>query len=384
MVKKVIEASEAIAEAVKLCSPAVVPMYPITPQIHIVEHVASFINNGEMDAEMIHSESEHSALSSALGAVATGARIFTATSSQGLALMHEILFVVSGMRLPMVMVIANRALSAPINIWNDQQDSISERDSAWIQLYAESSQEALDTVIQAFKIAEDKNVLLPVMVCIDGYALSHVFEPVDIPTKATVNRFLPKYKPTHAYLDPKKPMTLGPVAFPNTYMYFKKDQQKAMLNALSVIKKVNSDFKRRFKRGYGDGLIETYKIEDAKYAVVGMGTVCGTSRVVIDKLRKEGKKVGLIKIKSFRPFPGEDLVKITKKLKALTVFDKDISFGSNGALFTEIRATLCGKKKIISGFVIGLGGKDITPEMIEKAINKTMKSKDSSEEWMIK
>lgn len=384
MVKKVIEASEAIAEAVKLCSPAVVPMYPITPQIHIVEHIASFINNGDMDAEMIHSESEHSAISSALGVVAAGARTFTATSSQGLALMHEILFVVSGMRLPMVMVVANRALSAPINIWNDQQDSISERDAGWIQLYAETSQEALDTVIQAFKIAEDKNVLLPAMVCIDGYSLSHMFEPVDIPTKVMVNRFLPKYKPTHAYLDPKKPMTLGPVGFPNTYMYFKHDQQKAMLGTLSAIKKANSDFKKRFRRGYGDGLIETYKIDDAKYAVVGMGTVCGTSRVVVDKLRKEGKKIGLIKIRSFRPFPAEDLAKTTKKLKALAVFDRDISFGSNGALFTEIKAALNGEKKIINGFIVGLGGRDITPEMIERAINKTMKAKDTSEEWMIK
>jgi len=238
-----------------------------------VERLADYINDGDLDSEMIHSESEHSAISSALGAQATGVRTFTATASQGLALMHEILFVVSGMRLPVVMAVANRTLSAPINIWNDHQDSISARDSGWLQFYVESAQEALDTIIMAYKIAENKNVLLPVMVCLDGYTLSHVYEPVDIPSQKQVDIFLPKYKPIHAFLDPKKPITQGPIAFPDTFMELKKMQQDAMEFSLPIIEKVNREFKTTFKRSYGDGLIETYKIEDAKNAIIGMGSI---------------------------------------------------------------------------------------------------------------
>ncbi len=282
MVKKVIEASEAVAKGAALCRPTVIPMYPITPQTHIVERLADYINDGILDSEMIHSESEHSAISSTLGAQATGVRTFTATASQGLALMHEILFVVSGMRLPIVMAVANRALSAPINIWNDHQDSVSARDSGWLQLYVESSQEALDTVIMAYKIAENKDILLPIMVCLDGFTLSHVYEPVDIPSQKQVDSFLPTYKPIYSYLDPKKPITQGPIAFPDTFMELKKMQQDAMDLSLPIIEKINKEFKTAFGRNYGDGLIETYKIEDATSAIVGMGSMCGTARVVVD------------------------------------------------------------------------------------------------------
>lgn len=364
--RKIIEASTAAAVGVKLSRPKVIPMYPITPQTHIVERLAEFINDGELDADMIHVESEHSAISAAIGSQATGVRTFTATASQGLALMHEVLHIVSGMRLPVVMEVANRALSAPINIWNDHQDSISARDTGWIQLYVESAQEALDTVIQAFKIAEDKKVLLPAMVCLDGFTLTHVFEPVDVPSQVNVDKFLPKYKPAFC-LDTKKPITMGPIAYPNSFMEFKEAEQIAMNNALKVIKETNTQFKNQFGRGYGDGLIETYRIKDAQYAVVCMGTIVGTSRVVVDKLRKQGKKVGLIKLKSFRPFPIEEILKVTKGLKAIAVADRNISLGQEGALFSEIRSALYGKSKIIvSGFIAGLGGRDVKEETIER------------------
>ncbi|MCX6710412.1 MAG: pyruvate ferredoxin oxidoreductase, partial [Candidatus Woesearchaeota archaeon] len=251
--KKVIEASDAVATAVKMCRPSVIPVYPITPQTHIVERLSKYVNNGELDSEMIDAESEHSAISAAMGASACGTRVFTATASQGLALMHEILFIVSGMRLPVVMAVANRTLSAPINIWNDQQDSISARDSGWIQLYVESAQEAFDTTIMAYKIAENRKVLTPVMVCLDGFTLSHVFEPVDIPEQRKVDSFLPKYSPLYS-LDVKKPMSFGPIGFPNTFMGFKKMQQDAINNSASVIKSANDEFEKEFSRSYGDGL----------------------------------------------------------------------------------------------------------------------------------
>ena len=366
--KKVIEASMAVAVAVKLCKPAVIPMYPITPQTHIVERLADFVNDGELDSEIIHAESEHSALSAAIGASAVGVRTFTATASQGLALMNEMLFIASGMRFPIVMAIANRALSAPINIWNDHQDSMSARDSGWIQIYVESAQEAFDAVIQAYKVAENQKVLTPAMVCLDGYTLSHVYEPVDLLSQQQVDKFLPKYKPRYA-LDPEKPVTMGPVSFPETFMEIKEEQHIAIRDSFKIIKEVHNQFKARFKRGYGNGLIETYKLRGAQYAIICMGTVCGTARTVIDELRKDKKKVGMIKVRTFRPFPIKDIESATKKLKGIAVFDRSISFGYKGPLYTEVRNTLCNRKTIINGFIVGLGGRDVTPAHIKKALN---------------
>ncbi len=383
MARQVMEASQAAAEAVKLCKPSVIATYPITPQTHIVERLADFINEGVMDAEMINVESEHSAMSACIGAQATGVRTFTATASQGLALMHEMLFVASGMRLPIVMAVANRALSAPINIWNDHQDSISERDSGWVQLYVESAQEALDTIIQAYRIAESRNVLMPVMVCLDGFTLSHLWEPVDVPTKAKVNQFLPKYRANHAYLDPRKPITQGPVGFPDSFMHFRKMQQDAMANALKVITKANSEFRRKLGRSYGNGLIEAYRTKGAQYAVVAMGSACGTARHVVDTMRKEGKKVGMIKVKSFRPFPSEEIIKAAKGLKGLAVLDRNVSPGNGGALAAEIRSVLKGSKTAVSSFIAGLGGRDITPEDIKDALSKSMKQKKADERWIL-
>ncbi len=345
-----------------------------------MERLADYINDGILDSEMIHSESEHSAISSALGAQATGVRTFTATASQGLALMHEILFVVSGMRLPIVMAVANRTLSAPINIWNDHQDSISARDSGWLQFYVESGQEALDTVIMAYKIAENKDVLLPVMVCLDGFTLSHVYEPVDIPSQKQVDSFLPSYKPLYAFLDPKKPITQGPIAFPDTFMELRKMQQDAMESSLPIIKAVNKEFKTAFGRSYGDGLIETYKINDAKYAIIGMGSMCGTARVVVDHLRKKGEKIGLIKIKSLRPFPTEKLRKTCKNLKGLAVIDRSVSPGNDSALLMEVKECLYDLKTKITGFIAGLGGRDITEKHLIKAVEKIGNKKTT---WLL-
>ncbi|MBD3309700.1 pyruvate ferredoxin oxidoreductase, partial [Candidatus Woesearchaeota archaeon] len=324
--KKVIEASEAVAMGTLLCRPDVIPMYPITPQTHIVERLADYINDGLLDSEMIHVESEHAALSAAIGVSAAGSRTFTATASQGLALMHEVLFVTSGMRLPVVMAIANRALSAPINIWNDHQDSMSARDAGWIQMYVESAQEALDTIIMAYKVAEDHKVLTPAMVCLDGFTLSHVYEPVDIPKKKDVRSYLPEFRPFHV-LDPKKPVTMGPIGYPDSYMDFKIQQQHGLMQAMKLIVKANKDFKQKFGRSYGNGLIEKYRLEDAEYAIMAAGTVCGTIRTVVDELRKNGIKTGMIKLKTFRPFPEDDIIKALSGLKAVGIIDRNISLG---------------------------------------------------------
>ncbi len=380
MTKRVIEASHAIAIGAKLTRPDVIPMYPITPQTHVVEDLAQFINNGEMKCAMIDVESEHSAASAFLGSIAAGSRTFTATSSQGLLLMYEVLPIVSGMRLPGVMAVANRAVSAPISIWNDHSDAVSARDQGWIQLWVESSQEALDTVIQGVKISEDKGVMLPLMVCFDGFTLSHVFEQVDVPDQKTVDKFLPKFSLKHK-LDIKNPKTFGPIGFPNSYMYFKKQQQDAMITSLDVIKKVNKDFKKSFGRSYGSGLLDLYKMGDADYAVLGMGTLCGTARVTIDKLRKQGKKVGMIKVRSLRPFPEKELQVAVKNLKALAVIDRHISLGQEGPLVTDVRSAIYCNDLTVNGYIAGLGGMDITVKLFEKVFSDLEKGKQNGS-WL--
>lgn len=371
--KMVCEASMAVALGTKLSKPKVIPMYPITPQTHIVEHLAEFINNGEMDAEMIHVESEHSAASALIGSVAAGVRSFTATASQGLALMYEILPIISGMRLPCVMAVANRALSAPINIWNDHSDAVSARDQGWIQLWVESSQEALDTTIQAFKISENEDVMLPVMVNLDGFTLSHVWEPLDVPEQNAVNKFLPEFK-LNDVLDVEKPKTFGPIGFPTHFMELKHMQQEAMERAEDIVKKVNSEYKKQFDRSYGDGMLDLYRMDDAEYALIGMGSLCGTARVVVDELRDRGKKVGLIKLKCLRPFPKRDLQKAVKGLKGLAVIDRHISLGYEGALYSDVKSAI-GDCLYLSNYITGLGGRDIKLQHIESVFNDLEKGK---------
>jgi pyruvate ferredoxin oxidoreductase alpha subunit len=374
MTKKVIEGSHAIAEAVKLCEPSVVAAYPITPQTHIIERIAEMVADGEMKAKYVNVESEHSAMSVCLGAQATGVRTFTASCSQGLALMYEMLYIVSGMRLPIVMAVANRALSAPLNIWNDWSDSFGAKDSGWIQLYCESAQEAFDTVVQAYKIAEDSKVSLPVMVCIDGFFLSHVYEPVEISDAKLVKKFLPRF--SGPVLDFNRPVTQGMWAGPDHYQDFKIQQQEAMQNALAVIRETNSEFKKTFGRGYGNGLIETFNMENAKYALVTMGSLAGTAKHVI---RENGlKDIGLIRIKSFRPFPSEEIGKAMSGLKAVGVLEKDLTPGLGGALYHEVSSLT---KMNVSSFVGGLGGRDVKIEDFLR-IFKDIRSEKKGLTWV--
>ena len=374
MTKKIEEASRAVAEAVKMCRPKVIPIYPITPQTHNAEALAEFVANGELDAEIIHVESEHSAMSAAIGSSASGVRTYTATSSQGLKYMSEMLYVSAGMRLPIVMMVANRALSAPINIWNDHSDTMAERDSGWIQMYVESTQEAVDRVIQLFKISEKE--LMPSMLCMDGFVLTHVYENVDMPEQKEIDSFLPEIKMPFV-LDPKKPVTMGPVGPPEHYMEIKKQQHLAMIESIETIKEVGEEFAERFGRKWE--IIESYKTQDAERVLVCMGTTCGTAREVVDTMRKKGKKVGMLKISLFRPFPREEMIKAVKNcknLKNLIVLDRAISVGNAGPLCIELRDALFENKLKIKGYIAGLGGRDITRKHIEKAFNL------QEEEWL--
>lgn len=372
--KKFLEGSMAIAEVVKLCRPQVISAYPITPQTHIVEHLSQMVADGKINAEFVNVESEFSAASVVLGASATGARTYTATTSQGLALMAEVLFNIAGMRLPVILTCANRALSSPLNIWNDQQDSMLVRDSGWIQLYAEDTQEAVDMHIQAYKIAEDHEILLPVMVCMDGFRLTHTFEPVEIPSQEEVDKFLPSYKPLY-YLTPKNPLTFGAFAEPDKYMETRYMIHDAQKKAKVVIEKISEEFKKSFGRYSGD-LIESYGVEDAEIVLVSMGSIIGTFKEVADEMREKGKKVGVLKVRSFRPFPDEEIYNALKNVENISVFDKNISLGSEGILCSEIKSAFCNKQKkpMIHGFVFGLGGRDTSKERIKEIAERIEKN----------
>ncbi|HDI72864.1 MAG TPA: pyruvate ferredoxin oxidoreductase [Candidatus Altiarchaeales archaeon] len=390
MTKTVMEASHAISEAVKMIKPGVVAAYPITPQTHIVERISDFVADGDLKAEYIRVESEFGAISACLGASATGVRVYTSTSAQGLALMFEILFIVSGMRLPVCMTVVNRAMSAPISIWNDHQDSISCRDTGWIQMYAETAQECYDLTLMQYKISENKNVLLPSMVCLDGFTLSHVYEPFDIPPQKRVDEFLPEYRPHSAILDPDQPMTLGSIGFPSHYMEIRYSQIEAMENSIDIIEKVFNEFSDNFpvqiegsrpERYYHT---EGYRIDDAETVFVAMGSVCGTIKVAVDKLRGEGEKVGLLKLITYRPFPREAIKNALKDVKKVAVLEKTVSPGANGPVFDEISSLLYGEKSEaeIRNFIIGLGGRDVRLDHIEKIYEMTKEGKGKKQEWM--
>ena len=368
----VVEGSYAVAHSVKVCRPNVISAYPITPQTHIVEDLSQFMADGKIpNCEYINVESEFSALSALVGASATGARTYSSTSSQGLELMHEVLFNASGMRLPIVMTVVNRAVSAPISIWNDHQDSISQRDTGWIQLYAENIQEMSDMTAQAYKVAEDKDVMLPAMVCMDGFILSHVFEPVILLEQELTDEFLPTYDPEHV-LDTRNPLSFGTFADPSAYTEFRYLQQKGMDVALGKIEKAAEDFKKIFGRYYG-GLIEPYMAEDAEILLMAMGSVVGTIKDVIDKARSQGIKVGLIKVRTFRPFPAEAIRSAVSDAAIVVTLDKNISVGLNeGALFTEVKSCLYNSdiNVPVMGFMLGHGGRDIPMSTIQMIIDK--------------
>jgi pyruvate ferredoxin oxidoreductase alpha subunit len=368
---KIVEGSLAVAEAVRLCRPQVVSAYPITPQTHIVEALADMVANCQLDAEYITVENELSALSACVGASAAGSRTYSATTSQGLALMFEVCFNAAGMRLPIVMTIANRAMGAPLSIWNDQQDSISLRDSGWLQFYAEDNQEATDLHFLAYKVCEDHAVLLPAMICFDGFILSHVYEPVDMLSQEDVDRYLPPFTP-YQRLDAADPISFGMYATPEYYHEFRYETDNAAKRAKEVIKKAGKEFNTLFGRDYS-AMVEGYRLEDAETAIVAMGSICGTVKDAIDEMREEGTKAGLLKIRVFRPFPSEEIAQALSRAKHIAVLDKNISLGAKGALAMEVRDALYGSTIPVKGYVIGLGGRDVRKKDIREIVSLAQK-----------
>lgn len=369
--KRVLEGSHAVAEAVRLARVKVISAYPITPQTHIVEILSDYCSSGKMDASFLRVESEHSALASLIGSQTTGVRSFTATSSQGLALMHELLHWASGARLPIVMAEVNRALAPGWNIWSDQTDSLAQRDTGWIQFYCEDSQEVVDTTIQAYKLAEDVN--LPVMVVLDAFFLSHTYEPVDVPGQEEVDKFLPPYEPKFQ-LDINDPCGYGPLVTPAYYMEMRHDMAKAMERALTTFSEIDSDYGKAFGRQYG--AVEAVQCDNADIVFVTSGTVTSTCRLVLRKLREQGEKAGILKIKLFRPFPLELVRSELGKANKIAVIDRNFSFGASGIFAQEVRAALCNmpRRPLVYGYVAGIGGRDVTPEMLEDIYWRTKDS----------
>jgi pyruvate ferredoxin oxidoreductase alpha subunit len=374
------EGSIAVAQAVMLADADVVAAYPITPQTHIVESLAELVANGELNAEYVPVESEHSAMSACLGASAVGARTFTATAGQGLELMHEVLYIASAMRLPVVMVVANRALSGPLNVWGDHSDVMAVRDCGWIQIFAENGQQAHDLTVCAFRMAEDPKVLFPVMVHIDGFHLSHVVEPMSPLKKKDVDRFLPPYE--HPYvLDPDKPVTMGAFAVPAVYSEAKKAQDVALRGTRPVILRTWKQFGKISGRHYQP--VEQYRCEGARTLLLTMGSFSETAMLAVDEMRARGKKVGLIRLRLWRPFPFEELFEAVEDAELLVVLDRCLSFGGpSGPVCSEIRAALYPreKKPKIVGFVGGLGGRDISVAEFKYMINRGTKRAEKGEE----
>ncbi len=363
------EVSIAAAEAVKQANVDVISAYPITPQTHIVEHLSELVANGDLNAEFSCVESEHSALSVCVGAAATGARTFTCTSSQGLALMSEITYIASGMRLPVVMIIANRTISAPLSIWNDHSDVMSIRDCGWIQFFVENGQEVYDHVFAAYRLAEDKSVLFPVIINMDGFILSHVIEPIELIEQGKIDQFLPPYQPVYQ-LHPDHPVTMGAFALPSIFSETKKAQEEALRSSMSKIIDTWNAFGEMTGRHYHP--IETYKTEDADTLLVTMGSCGETASVAVDKMRGEGRSVGLVKIRLWRPFPFEAFKKATLHAKQLVVIDRAISVGACGPVASEVKAALYGEaqRPSVYNFVAGISGRDVTPSDFIKMVDK--------------
>jgi pyruvate ferredoxin oxidoreductase alpha subunit len=370
--KKVITGDHAVAIGAKLCRVEVVPAYPITPQTLIIEHIAEFVNDGEMDAKFLTMESEHSVMSAAAAASAAGARAFTATASQGLAFMHEMVYATAPLRLPVVMVNVNRTVSTPPGIWIEYNDSMGERDSGWLQVYVEDNQEALDMIIQSYRIAEDKRVLLPIMPCLDGFVLSHTVEPVEVPDESLVDSFLPTYEPD-IYLDPARPAIMGALMSPDYLMEMRRQTMGAVESAGKVVQEINDEFAEVFGRDYS-GMIETYQMEDAEAALITIGTITSTARKVVDELRQNGKKAGLVKLRFFRPFPSEELRNVLANTDAIGVIDRSISYHGGGPVFNEVRSALYGMTVPVVNHLAGIGGKDVTEELIKTMFSITLKA----------
>ncbi|MDP6501040.1 MAG: transketolase C-terminal domain-containing protein [Dehalococcoidales bacterium] len=371
MAKRVgMEVSLAIGEAAKLADVDVVAAYPITPQTHIVEHLADLVANGELDAAYIPVESEHSAMSACLGASAVGARTFTATAGQGLELMHEVLYVAASMQLPMVMTVANRALSAPLSVWGDHSDAMAVRDTGWIQIFTENGQEVFDNVLCAFRMGEDRRVLLPVMIHLDGFHLSHMIEPFLIPEQSEVDKFLPRsnYPLT---LDPEKPVSMGAFAPPVIYSETKKAQEENLAASRDVVIEGWNEFAGVFGRQYLP--VESYRTEGAKVLLLTMGSYSETAMGTIDKMRNDGMDVGLVRIRLWRPFPTQELRQAVRGSETLIVFDRALSLGGQaGPVCSEVRSALYNEdsRPKVANIVGGLGGRDVTVAAFEEIINR--------------
>jgi pyruvate ferredoxin oxidoreductase alpha subunit len=366
---KQMEGSRAVAEAVALCRPEVICAYPISPQTHIVEGLGEMVKSGQLaDCEFINVESEFAAMSVAIGSSATGARTYTATASQGLLFMAEAVYNASGLGLPIVMTIANRAIGAPINIWNDHSDSMSQRDCGWIQLFAESNQEALDLHIQAFKLAEELS--MPVMVCMDGFILTHAYERVDIPAQAEVDAFLPPYEPRQV-LDPAEPVSIGAMVGPEAFMEVRYLAHAKQLTALDVIPRISEEFADRFGRASG-GLVRGYLTADADTIVVALGSVIGTLKDTIDDMRADGIKIGVLGIQSFRPFPLAAVRAALQGAKNVVVLEKSFCVGLGGVVSTDVRLALSGLQLHGYTVVAGLGGRAITKSSLQRTLREAI------------
>ncbi|MEM0157249.1 MAG: transketolase C-terminal domain-containing protein [Thermoplasmataceae archaeon] len=370
--------NEAVAEGVRLSRVGFISAYPITPQTTIVEKLAEMVANREISARYVEVESEHSAMAAVFASEIAGVRSYTATSSQGLLYMHEMLHWVAGQRLPIVMSVVNRAIGPPWNIWSDQSDSMNQKDTGWIQVYSESNQEAMDTLIMGYRIAEDSGVMLPFMSMEDAFILSHTSEQVMIPDQELVDEFLPELH-LDFRVDSDHPMGYGSYSTPDgPFMELKKDMMESMWKSADTIRKVTREFSEIFGRDYG-GLIEEYMTDGAEYILVATGTVASTAKYVAGKMREKGMKVGIIRIRYFRPFPAEDIVRAVRAASHLGVIDRSVSFGSGGTVFNEVRAALYGRSDVpVTGFIAGIGGRDVREEDIEGMINTMAANKEGN------
>jgi len=362
------EVSIAVSHAVQLARAEAIAAYPITPQTHIVEHLSSMVANGDLDAEFVNVESEHSAMSACIGMSAAGARTYTATSSQGLALMNEIIFITSAMRLPIVMTVANRALSGPLSIWNDHSDIMAARDIGWIQIFVENGQEAFDHSVMAFRIAEDYRVILPTIVNMDGFILTHVVEALEMVDQQTVDKFLPDYHPRF-FLDPKKPVTMGAFAMPELFTECKMAHQMALTNSYGPILEIWKEWGKLTGRHYKP--VETYRTEGAKVLLLLMGSLNEVAEVAVDDLRESGEAVGLVKLRMWRPFPFQDLREALAGAELVIVCDRALSLGgAAGPVLAEVRSALypLDVKPAVIGYTIGLGGRDVQPEAFKEVV----------------
>jgi len=374
MAQTVIDTANHIAAyAAKAARVQVVAAYPITPQTSIVEKIADLVESGEFDAEYIRVESEHSAIAACIGAAAAGVRTFTATAAHGLVLMHEPLHWASGSRLPIVMPVVNRSLGPGWNIWADYTDSMSQRDTGWIQFYCADNQEVFDTIIQAYKLCEDGRVLLPTMICLEAFILSHTYMPVKIPDQEKIDRYLPRYDPKWS-LDVTNPLSHANIVSPDWYMEFRFMMHEAMENAKQLIPKIDKDYGNRFGFEYG-GLVQKYNCKDADIILLTMGTMGSEAKIAVDNLRREGFNVGSARIRVFRPFPKEEIRKLAENTQMFAIVDRGISFGMEGFLAEETKASLCNQKDqpLIAGFIAGLGGRDVSFRTIEEIVRKSAK-----------